>query len=78
MAVKNTDKGQIVGWQLYLSEYDLHIVHVKGKEKVLADGLSRLQVDSIPYGQMGMEDSWSEAIAVVEWDNQPEDDNLSR
>jgi len=49
-ARKNTDKGRIVGWQLRLSEYDRHIVHVKGKENVLADGLSRLPTDSIPYG----------------------------
>jgi len=58
-ALKNTDKGRIVGWQLCLSEYDLHIVHVKGKENVLADGLSRIPTDSIPYGRPGKEDSWS-------------------
>ena len=74
-ALKNTDKGQIVGWQLPLSEYDLQIVHVKGKENVLADGLSRLPGDSIPYGQPGKEDSWSEAMAVSEGD--PDADNRS-
>ena len=71
-ALKNTDKGRIVGWQLRLSEYDLHIVHVKGKENVLADGLSRLPADSIPYGRPGKEDSWSEAMGVSETDDRSE------
>jgi len=46
----NTDKRWILGWQLHLSDYDLHIVHMNGKEYELAAGFSRLPTDSIPYG----------------------------
>lgn len=35
-------KGRIATWQNILSEYDLRIAHVPGRELVLADGLSRL------------------------------------
>ena len=58
-----------MGWQLRLSEYDLLIVHVKGKENVLADGLSSLPADSIPYGRPGKEDLWSEAVGVSKANN---------
>jgi hypothetical protein len=71
-ALKNTDKGRIVGWQLRLSEYDLQIVHVKGKENVLADGLSRLPVNSIPFGQPGKEESWVDTMAVSDEDARTE------
>jgi len=39
MALQNSDKGRIVGWQLRLSEYDFRIIHIKGKENALADGM---------------------------------------
>lgn len=33
--------GRIARWQLALSEYDLDIYHVPGKDIAIADGLSR-------------------------------------
>ena len=76
-ALKNTDNGWSVGLQLCLNEYDLYIMHVKGKENVLANGLSRLPVDSSPYRQLRKEDSLSEAMSGSEMDNLPEEYNLS-
>jgi len=38
-ALQNSDKGRIVGWQLRLSEYDFRIIHIKGMENALADGM---------------------------------------
>jgi hypothetical protein len=67
-ALKNHDKGWIVGWQLRLSEYDLQIMHVKEKENVLDDGLSRLPVNSIPFGKPGKEESWADTMAVSDKD----------
>ena len=52
-------------------------MHVKGKENVLADGLSRLPTNSIPYRQPDKEDSWSEAVGGLEANNLLETDNRS-
>ena len=35
--------GRIARWQLALSEYDLDVFHVRGKEITIADGLSRIE-----------------------------------
>ena len=35
--------GRISRWQLALSEYDLDIYHVPGKDLAVADGLSRIE-----------------------------------
>ena len=52
-------------------------MHVKRKENVLADGLSRLPTDTIPYGRPDKEDLWSEAVAMSESNNLSEANNLS-
>jgi len=57
MALQNSDKGRIVGWQLRLSESDFWIIHIKGKENALADGMSRLPVEAIDFGRLGKEES---------------------
>jgi len=56
-ALQNSDKGRIVGWQLRLSEYDFRIIHIKGKENALADGMSRLLIDALDFGKPGKEES---------------------
>jgi len=56
-ALQNSDKGQIVGWQLRLSEYDFRIIHTKGKENTLADRMSRLPVEAMDFGRLGKEES---------------------
>ena len=56
-ALQNSDKGQIVGWQLRLSEYDFRVIHTKGKENALADGMSRLPVEAMDFRRLGKEES---------------------
>jgi hypothetical protein len=63
-ALQNSDKGRIVGWQLQLSEYDFWIIHIKGKENALADGMSRLPPEAIGFGKPGKEDSVLEMMAA--------------
>jgi hypothetical protein len=63
-ALKNSGKGRIVGWQLKLSEFDLKIVHVKGRDNTLADGMSRLPAKWIPQGGPWKEDSCLEAMSI--------------
>ena len=36
-------QGQIVQWQYRLAEFNLDIIHVPGKELIIADGLSRIR-----------------------------------
>ncbi|RDI83557.1 hypothetical protein Vi05172_g6513 [Venturia inaequalis] len=44
-------RDRISRWQYRLSEYDLHIVHIPGKDLTVADGLSRLRHgDNADYG----------------------------
>jgi len=61
-ALENSDKGRIVGWQLRLSEYDFQIIHIRGKENALADGMSRLPVEAMDFGRPGMEKSTLEIM----------------
>jgi hypothetical protein len=67
-ALKKSDNltGRIVGWQLKLSEFDLKIVYVKGKENTLADGMSRLPARWIPQGGPWKEDSCLDVMALSE------------
>jgi len=64
MALQNSDKGRIVGWQLRLSEYDFRIIHIKGKENALADGMSRIPVEVMDFGRPGKEDSALEIMSA--------------
>ena len=56
---------RIAGWQLRLGEYNLDIVHVKGTENGLADGLSRIPVRALDIGTIGKEQSYLSAMVVV-------------
>lgn len=60
-------RDRISRWQYRLSEYDLHIVHVPGKDLTVADGLSRLRHgDDADYGPPEPELA---ALAVVAEDD---------
>jgi hypothetical protein len=63
-ALQNTDKGRIFRWQLRLSEYNFQIIHIKGRENVIADGLSRLPLDAIQVGASGREESCLDILLV--------------
>ena len=63
-ALQNSDKGRIVGWQLRLSEYDFRIVHIKGKDNALADGMSRLPKEAMEFGRPGKEESALEIMSA--------------
>ena len=63
-ALKNSDKGRIVGWQLRLSEYDFRIIHIKGKDNALADGMSRLPREAMEFGRPGKEESALEVMSA--------------
>ena len=56
---------RIGGWQLRLGEYNLDIVHVKGTENGLADGLSRIPIRVLDIGIIGKEQSYLSTMAVV-------------
>jgi len=63
-ALQNSDKGHIVGWQLRLSEYDFRIIHIKGKDNALADGMSRLPKEVMEFGRPGKEESALEIMSA--------------
>jgi len=69
-ALQNSDKGHIVGWLLRLSEYDFRIIHIKGKENALADGMSKLLIEAMEFGRQGKEESALEIMSA----NQPSND----
>jgi len=64
-AFQNTNKGRIMGWQQRLSEYDFRIIHIKGKDNALADGMSRLPVEVMDFGRLGKEESALELMNAV-------------
>jgi len=70
-ALQNSDKGRIVGWQLRLSEYDFRIIHIKGKENALADGMSRLPVEVMDFGRPGKEESALELMNAMAFTTLP-------
>jgi len=70
-ALQNSDKGRIIGWQLRLSEYDFRIIHIKGKENALADGMSRLPVEVMDFGRPGKEESALELMNAVGFTTPP-------
>ena len=60
-----------MGWQLRLSEYDFRIIHIKGKENALADGMSRLPVEVMDFGRPGKEDSALELMNAMAFTTPP-------
>jgi len=70
-ALQNSDKGRIIGWQLRLSEYDFRIIHIKGKENALADGMSRLPVEVMDFGRPGKEESALELMNAMGFTTPP-------
>ena len=56
--------GRLARWQLMLSEYDLDIFHVPGKDLAVADGLSRL--GGYPSSSPSPEETTMEAFAIDE------------
>jgi hypothetical protein len=63
-ALQNIDKGRICRWQLRLSEYNFQIIHIEGRENVIADGLSRLPLGVIQLGASEREESCLEILLV--------------
>ena len=57
-------KGRITSWMLRLSEYDVEYHHVKGSENKLADGLSRMNLESMDVPRIASSD-W-EDVALIE------------
>jgi len=53
-----------------LSEYDFRIIHIKGKENALADGMSKLLMEAMEFGRPGKEESALEIMSA----NQPSND----
>ena len=64
-----TSSIRIAGWQLRLGEYNLDIVHVKGTENGLADGLSRMPIRALDVGIVGKEQSYLSVITIAQDDS---------
>lgn len=59
-------QGRISSWLMRLSEYDVEYYYVKGSDNRLADGLSRLQSDTMEPPR-GEKDDWEDvAMAGTE------------
>lgn len=62
-------KGRIANWQNQISEYDLRIVHIPGKEMQLADGLSRIPADAMfPSIPISEEETPYQIPQIAEYD----------
>jgi len=46
-------------------EYDFRIIHIKGKDNALADGMSRLPVEVMDFGRLGKEENALELMNAV-------------
>ena len=64
-----TTSVRIAGWQLRLGEYNLDIVHVKGTENGLADGLSRTPIRALHVGIIGKEQSYLSVMTISPTDS---------
>lgn len=63
-----TTSVRIAGWQLRLGKYNLDIVHVKGTENGLADGLSRMPIRALDVGIIGKEQSYLSVMTISQDD----------